>query len=198
MTPIPRSRAATSNEQWSWGGGGGWGGGGWGGGGGGTTTYSLQTIAFNLNINKNDDNNFYFDDISWDSLPLDTEAEPTKESEDGKFDVAATTNYKFRLYQDGYLPSVPVTRSYIQTSNQYTIPIVSIVGDEKYFTDDMWGIDVVGTNGKPGNGSTDAVSPLSALGYDAYQTVLAAIRRAGSADKADVLAVLPGVSCEGV
>lgn len=49
-----------------------------------------------------------------------------------------------------------------------------------------------------GNGGTDAVSPLSALGYDAYQTVLAAIRRAGSADKADVLAVLPGVSCAGV
>ena len=28
-------------------------------------TYSLQTIAFNLNINKSNDNNFYFDEISW-------------------------------------------------------------------------------------------------------------------------------------
>ena len=48
------------------------------------------------------------------------------------------------------------------------------------------------------NGGSDAVSPLSAMGYDAYQTALEAIRLAGSADKADVLAILPRVSCSGV
>ena len=58
----------------------------------------------------------------------------------------------FRLFQDGYLPSVPVTRSYIKTNDNYTIPVVSIVGNEKYFTDQMWGIDVVGKNGITGNG----------------------------------------------
>ena len=138
-----------ADEQWSWGGGGGWGG--WGNQ---TVTYSLQTIAFNLNIQKDADNDFYFDDISWDSLPLDSEVEPTKESKDGMFDVASTTNYKFRLYQDGFLPSVPVTRSFIQTNNKYTLPIISIVGDKKFFTDPKIGFDCDGdgTNGKTGNG----------------------------------------------
>ena len=139
-----------ADEQWDWGGG--WGG--WGGGGSGTATYSLQTIAFNLNIDKNNDNNFYFDEISWESLPVGYTEFPTKESTDGKFTVSATTNYTFRLFQDGYLPSVPVTRSYIQTSNKYTLPIISIVGDKKFFTDPKIGLDCDGdgTNGKTGNG----------------------------------------------
>ena len=76
----------------------------------------------------------------------------------GMFNVTNTTNYVFRLFKDGYLPSVPVTRSYIKTSNQYTIPVISIVGDERYFTDSMWGIDVKGSNGIPGNGRDDAVN----------------------------------------
>ena len=138
-----------ADEQWSWGGGG-WGGGGWGNQ---TVTYSLQTISFNLNVLKSE-NNYYFDEISWDSLPLDTEEEPTKESIDGKFDVSTTTNYTFRLYKDGELPSVPVIRSYIQTNNKYTLPVISIVGDKKYFTDPKIGLDCDGdgTNGVTGNG----------------------------------------------
>ena len=140
-----------ADEQWNWGGGG-WGG--WGGGGGATVTYSLQTIAFSLNISKTDDNDFYFDEISWESIPADYTEFPTKESKDGKFTISNTTNYTFRLFQDGYLPSVPVTRSYIQTSNKYTLPIISIVGDEKFLWDDKIGLDTDGdgTNGKTGNG----------------------------------------------
>ena len=76
----------------------------------------------------------------------------SKESTTGQFSIDNTTNYVFRLFKDGYLPSVPVTRSYIKTSDNYTIPVISIVGDERYFTDDMWGIDVVGKNGITGNG----------------------------------------------
>ena len=134
-----------ADEQWS----GGWG---WGGGNA-TVTYSLQTIAFNLNVDKSD-NNFYFDEISWESLPVGYTEFPTKESTDGNFAINETTNFTFRLYQDGYLPSVPVTRSYIKTSNKYTLPIISIVGDENYFWDDKIGLDCDGdgTNGKTGNG----------------------------------------------
>ena len=82
---------------------------------------------------------------------------PTKESStssSGRFNVNKTTNYVFRLFQDGYLPSVPVTRSYIKSDEDYTIPIVSIVGDERYFSDPKIGIDCDGdgTNGKTGNG----------------------------------------------
>ena len=119
----------------------------------------LQTIAFQLNQSA-EENNYYFDDIVWESLEEGNSNEnyeivvrdnPGKESKTGRFTVRNTTNYVFRLFRDGYLPSVPVTRSYIKTDNNYTIPIVSIVGDDKYYNDPMWGIDVDGVNGKPGN-----------------------------------------------
>lgn len=87
-----------------------------------------------------------------------TDNDASSVSTDGKFTINKTTNFVFRLFQDGYLPSVPVTRSYIKTSDEYTIPIVSIVGNEKYFTDPMWGIDVEGKNGKSGNGRNDKVN----------------------------------------
>ena len=83
------------------------------------------------------------------SVPTTTTGQQSK---NGMFTVNNTVNYVFRLFKDGYLPSVPVTRSYIKTDNRYTIPVISIVGNEKYFTDNEWGIDVDGTNGKPGNG----------------------------------------------
>ena len=92
------------------------------------------------------------------SLPTLQTNSNCQESNDGKFTVDGTTNYVFRLFQNGRLPSVPVTRSFIQTTNEYTIPIVSIVGDERYFTDPMWGIDVKGTNGITGNGRDDPVN----------------------------------------
>ena len=115
----------------------------------------MQTIAFNLNVDKVE-NNYYFDDFSWESYTVpvttpDVIVNTAKESKDGKFSVDKTKNYVFRLFQDGRLPSVPVTRSFIQTDREYTIPIVSIVGDERYFSDPMWGIDTKGQNGIPGN-----------------------------------------------
>lgn len=128
--------------------GGGWD---WWGGQQPVTYKDMQTIAFNLNVDKKD-NNFYFDDVSWEYDVTSGEPEDTsEESKDGKFTVSNTTNYTFRLYQDGYLPSVPVTRSFIQTSNKYTMPVISIVGDKKYFTDPKIGLDCDGdgTNGKP-------------------------------------------------
>ena len=133
-------------DEQTTGGGGGW----WGGWQPTVTTYALQTIAFNLNAIKDADNNFYFDDISWETY----EEISSKESKDGKFSISNTTNYRFRLFQDGMLPSVPVTRSYIKTSNNYTLPIISIVGDQKHFTDPKIGFDCDGdgTNGKTGNG----------------------------------------------
>ena len=133
--------AAQAGEQM----GGGW----WGGWG--EPTYSLQTIAFNLNQDKSAANDFYFDDISWESMDNSI---ASIESEDGVFNISKTTNYTFRLFRDGYLPSVPVTRSYIQTTSQYTLPVISIVGDQKFFTDPKIGFDCDGdgTNGKTGNG----------------------------------------------
>ena len=130
------------------------GGGGWWWGGGEETVEDMQTIAFNLNGDRQE-NYFYFDDISWELYTGDGQiAETSKESKDGRFTFSKTTALTVRLFQDGYLPSVPVTRSYIKTSNQYTLPIVSIVGNKSYFTDPKTGIDCDGdgTNGKTGNG----------------------------------------------
>ena len=113
---------------------------------------AMQTIAFHLN-EKAEANNFFFDDIVWESYKDEgTSYVSSKKSKDGLFNLTSTTNLTVRLFKDGYLPSVPVTRSYIQTNNQYTLPIVSIVGDKKYFTDPKIGIDCDGTNGIPGNG----------------------------------------------
>lgn len=121
----------------------------------------LQTIAFKLN-DVPEENTFYFDNLSWElytssasdnSFDIVVRDNPGQESTTGRFTVSNTTNYVFRLFKDGYLPSVPVTRSYIKTDNKYTIPVVSIVGDDKYYNDPMWGIDVDGINGKTGNNS---------------------------------------------
>ena len=116
-----------------------------------TTVYTLQSIGFNLNKDKTADNNFYFDEITWETYD---ETVSCEKSEDGKFNITNTTNLTFRLFKDGYLPSVPVTRSYIKTSNNYTLPVISIVGDRRFFTDPKIGIDCDGdgTNGKTGNG----------------------------------------------
>lgn len=115
-----------------------------------STAGRMQSIVFNLNVDKKD-NNYYFDNVSWELYTDDgTTVEATKESKDGKFTFDNTTNLTVRLFKDGYLPSVPVTRSYIKTSNNYTLPIISIVGDKKYFTDPKIGFDCDGdgTNGK--------------------------------------------------
>ena len=114
----------------------------------------LQTIAFNLNESRQE-NNFYFDDITWESYEDEgRNTDSSQRSKDGKFRVTATTAYTFRLFQEGYLPSPPVTRSYIHTDNEYTFPVISIVGDKRYFTDPKIGIDCDGdgTNGRTGNG----------------------------------------------
>ena len=48
------------------------------------------------------------------------------------------------------------------------------------------------------NGGNDMIAAVSVMGYDAYYTALEAIKKAGSADKADILAALPGVTLTGV
>lgn len=111
----------------------------------------LMTIAFNLN-EQWEENNFYFDDISWESAKGNGNSGVSMRSKDGHFTFNKTTNLCCRLFKDGLLPSIPVTRSYIQTTQKYTIPVISIVGDQRYFSDAMWGIDTQGANGIPGNG----------------------------------------------
>lgn len=50
---------------------------------------------------------------------------------------------------------------------------------------------------KANNNGNDQIAAVSAMGYDAYFVALEAIKKAGSADPADVLAVLPDLVYEG-
>ena len=121
--------------------------------GGAATEQDMQTIAFNLNIDRKD-NNYYFDDISWELYTGDGHDITSRQSLDGAFTFNKTTTLSVRLFQEGFLPSVPVTCSYIKTSNNYTLPIISIVGNKSYFNDPKTGMDCDGdgTNGIIGNG----------------------------------------------
>ena len=51
---------------------------------------------------------------------------------------------------------------------------------------------------KTNNGNNDIVAAVSALGFDAYNVALTAIKAADSADPAAIVAALPGVTYEGV
>lgn len=73
-------------------------------------------------------------------------------STNGIFTVDYTTTYRFRLFQDGYIPSRVVTRSYIYNDHNYELPVISVVTAPENLYDDSIGIYVKGVNGRTGNG----------------------------------------------
>lgn len=73
-------------------------------------------------------------------------------SSSGLFTVTSTKIFRFRLFKEGYLPSRVVTRSYIITTREYNMPVVSVVTDPVNLYDDSLGIMTQGVNGRPGNG----------------------------------------------
>jgi len=72
----------------------------------------------------------------------------------GRFSVSATTVYRFALFQEGYLPSPVVTRSFIYKNHDYYLPVLSIVTNPDNLYDDTIGVYVSGTNGISGNGQS--------------------------------------------
>lgn len=75
-------------------------------------------------------------------------------SNNGRFSVNGTTTYRFRLFQEGKLPSQVVTRSYIYMDKEYTLPVISVVTDPINLYDDSLGVYVKGVNGRTGNGQS--------------------------------------------
>ena len=75
-------------------------------------------------------------------------------SNNGRFTVNGTTTYRFRLFQEGKLPSQVVTRSYIYMDRDYVLPVVSVVTDPINLYDDSLGVYVKGVNGRTGNGQS--------------------------------------------
>jgi len=70
----------------------------------------------------------------------------------GRFRVTNTSNYRFRLYSDGMLPSRVTTRSYIYKDNDYYLPVISVVTDPDFLYSREIGVFEQGPNGRPGNG----------------------------------------------
>ena len=89
------------------------------------------------------------------SLPISSNKEA--KTSNGSFTVSGTKSkvYRFRPYKEGFLPSPVTTRSYIYTSNNYGVPIVSIVTDSAGLYTSKYGMWAKGPNGKSGNGQSD-------------------------------------------
>ena len=70
----------------------------------------------------------------------------------GSISLSSTKVIRARAYKKGMIPSAIQTGTFLfkddKHSNGYTVPVVSISTNKKYFTDDEIGIAVKGTNGK--------------------------------------------------
>ena len=70
----------------------------------------------------------------------------------GVFSFNKTTVLRLRLYESGKLPSPVKTLSFIRRDKDYSLPVLSIVGNPDGFYNDQRGIFVPGTNGTGGSG----------------------------------------------
>ena len=71
-------------------------------------------------------------------------------SDDGVFHINETASLRFRLFQDGYLPSQVITRSYIYKDNDYYLPVIAITTNPANLYDNTIGVYIDGTNGVSG------------------------------------------------
>ena len=71
-------------------------------------------------------------------------------SKDGKFRISETTSLRLRLFQNGYLPSQVITRSYIYRDNDYYLPVIAVTTNPDNLYDDTIGVYIDGTNGVSG------------------------------------------------
>lgn len=76
-------------------------------------------------------------------------------SETGLFTVSNSCVYRFRLFQDGYLPSTVTTRTYIYNNNNYHFPVISVVTDPNHLYSTEYGVFESGPNGRTGRGPQD-------------------------------------------
>ena len=73
-------------------------------------------------------------------------------SKDGRFNVSNTTILRLCAVQNGMMSSPVVTRSYIYTEYDETLPVMSLVTEEGNLYDATYGIFTRGSNGRPGLG----------------------------------------------
>lgn len=71
------------------------------------------------------------------------------------FTVSSSSIYRFRLYQDGKLPSEVVTRSFLKKTANYVAPVVSVVANNADLMGSDYGVYVKGNGkGRPGRGQS--------------------------------------------
>lgn len=75
-------------------------------------------------------------------------------STNGKLEITSSKAYRFRLFKDGYLPSDPVTHSYLINNKGYKLPVISIATDRNNIYGSELGLFSSGsqTKGRAGNG----------------------------------------------
>jgi len=111
----------------------------------------LFTGSFSFTVNIPEGATLYYTENG--SLPISSNK--AAKTSNGSFSVSGTKVYRFRLYKDGFLPSPVTTRSYINTSNKYGVPIVSIVTDNNGLYSSDYGMWAKGPHGKSGNGQSE-------------------------------------------
>lgn len=73
----------------------------------------------------------------------------------GQFRVSKTTVYRFASYQEGFMGSEVITRSYLLKDKDFSLPVISIASAPANLYSDELGVFVKGINGRPGLGQTD-------------------------------------------
>lgn len=111
----------------------------------------LFTGSFSFTVDIPEGATLYYTENG--SLPISSNK--AAKTSNGSFSVSGTKVYRFRLYKDGFLPSPVTTRSYINTSNKYGVPIVSIVTDNNGLYSSDYGMWAKGPHGKSGNGQSE-------------------------------------------
>ena len=111
----------------------------------------LFTSSFSFTVNIPEGATLYYTENG--SLPISSNK--AAKTSGGSFNVSETKVYRFRLYKEGMLPSPVITRSYINTSNKYGVPIVSIVTDNNGLYSSDYGMWAKGPHGKSGNGQSE-------------------------------------------
>ena len=110
--------------------------------------YSSSSIKFKVSIPKGCTLRYTIDG----SAPTETNGYI---SLTGIFSTTVTRTFRFRLFRDGYLPSSVATRTFIKSTLDIDLPILSVTGTQANFYGDSLGIFVKGVNGRPGNGQSE-------------------------------------------
>ena len=72
----------------------------------------------------------------------------------GEFQVTSSTCFRFRLFQDGYLPRKVLARTFIYNNGKEPFPIISVITDESSLFKSEYGIFCYTENGRTGNGQS--------------------------------------------